>query len=218
MKDFKDITPTEKKRETKIQKEKKLDKETKERKKKKPVKTEAEEKAIQAQEQAPETEKPTKTTEEIKAEAAKKEAKEKPEKKKPKPKPVEKIKYYTKKEVPELRLRKKKPKFRRQEHYKKRLDLVWRKPIGIDSKQHEGKRGKGAMPTIGYKNPNSIQNIHPMGYRPVLVHNLKEIAIIDAKTHGAIIASAVGRRKRNEMIKEANRLQIVVLNPRKGER
>jgi len=208
MKDFGDVSPTEKQREAKIQKEKKLEEESHERKVKKEQRPEE---AVEKPSTEAAAEKPK---EEAAAEKPKEKKKAKP---KPKPKAVEKIQYHEKKEVPEMRLEKAKPKFRRQEHYKKRLDPVWRKAIGIDSKQHEGKRGKGKIPGIGYKNPNAIQGLHPMGFRPVLVHNVKELASLKPQEDGAIIAAAVGRRKRNEIIKEANKLAITILNPRRGE-
>jgi len=213
MKDFKDVTPTEKKRENKLRKEKKLDEEPRERKKKKDLST-AEEKTL-TQEVEKEVKPEGKSGEEKKVEEKK--VKEKPKERKRKPKLIEKIKYSVKKDVPEMRLRKKTPKFRRQEHSKHRLDNVWRKAIGIDSKQHEGKRGKGFKPSIGYKSPNIIQALHPLGYRQVLVHNISELVQLDPKIDGAVIASAVGRRKRNQIIAEANKLKISILNPRKGE-
>jgi len=40
---------------------------------------------------------------------------------------------------------------------------------------------------------------------------------IDSKLQAIIISSAVGRRKRNLIIEEANKKTITVLNPRKGE-
>lgn len=216
MKDFTDVTPTEKKREKKIQKEKKLEHETRERKKKKEPKKATEEKPREtAVTEAPAE--PMPAAEAPAEQAPVKEAAKKPKEKKRKAIPVEKIQYHAKKDVPGKGLRKKKPRFRRQEHYKKRLDLVWRKPIGIDSKQHEGKRGKGKKPNIGYKNPDAIRGLHPLGYRPVLVHNVRELGLVNPQTEAAVIASAVGRRKRNEVIKEANRLKITILNPRKGE-
>jgi large subunit ribosomal protein L32e len=208
MKDFSDVSPTEKQREAKIKKEKKLDEESHERRVKKEQKPEeiSETPSTEAAGEKPK--------EETAAEKLKEKKKAKPARK---PKPIEKIQYNAKKEVPEMRLEKKKPKFRRQEYYKKRLDVVWRKAIGIDSKQHEGKRGKGKIPGIGYKNPDAIQGLHPLGFRPVLVHNVKELSALRPKEDGAIIAAAVGRRKRNDMIKEANKLTITILNPRKGE-
>jgi len=205
----KDISPTEKEREIKAERGE-LEHETKERKRKKEKSGLVEEK--------PGQEAVTEAKEAEKKKSGAKEAKKKTkEKKEKKPKPVEKIKYREKKEGQETKLKKKKPKFRRQEHYKKRLSLVWRTSRGIDSKKHEGKRGKGKAPSVGYKNPNALQGLHPLGYQPVLIHNLKELAQIKPETEAAIIASAVGRRKRNEMIKEANKSKITILNPRKGE-
>jgi large subunit ribosomal protein L32e len=132
---------------------------------------------------------------------------------------IEKIKFREKKDISEVKkLRKKTPKFTRQEFGKfAKLDDKWRTPRGCDSKKDEGKRGKGASPKIGYKRPAEAREIHPSGFYPVMVRNPTELSIVDPKTHGAIISAAVGRKKRNEIIKAANNLSITILNPRKGE-
>jgi len=140
---------------------------------------------------------------------------------------IEKIKFYEKKELKgeEKRLfnlrykqKKKKPKFARQEvSFRKKLKDVWRRPRGIDSKQHEEKRGKGKIPKVGYKSPGLVSGLHPTGYKPVLVHNVSELENLDNKIEAAVISATVGRRKRNEMINAANQKRIVILNPRKGE-
>jgi large subunit ribosomal protein L32e len=148
----------------------------------------------------------------------------KTEKKKPEPAIAKKVKKVRKEkviekieflatEVKEVVGRKKKPSFIRQEYYKlPRLKLVWRKPRGIDSKQHEGKK-----PDVGYGTPESIRGMHGAGYFPIVVNNVKEVSKIDTKTQAAVIAAAVGRNKRNEIIKVANKLKIIILNPKKGE-
>jgi large subunit ribosomal protein L32e len=167
--------------------------------------------------------KPEVSTEKVSAEAPKTE-KKKPEpaiakkvKKVRKEKVIEKIEFLAT-EVKEVVGRKKKPSFIRQEYYKlPRLKLVWRKPRGIDSKQHEGKKGKGAKPDVGYGTPESIRGMHGAGYFPIVVNNVKEVSKIDTKTQAAVIAGAVGRNKRNEIIKAANKLKIIILNPKKGE-
>ncbi|HIE33641.1 MAG TPA: 50S ribosomal protein L32e [Candidatus Altiarchaeales archaeon] len=115
--------------------------------------------------------------------------------------------------------KKKKPRFVRQESTKlKRLKDKWRRPRGIDSKKHEEKRGKGKIPKIGYKKPNYLRGIHPSGYYPVLIHNVVELSTINPKKEAAIIASSIGRKKRNEIIRIANEKKITILNPRKGEK
>ena len=157
-----------------------------------------------------------------KAEAPKEEKKKK-EKKERKKKPVEKIahsgpKTLSAEEKKMLSRKKKKPRFIRQEYYKlPRLKDVWRKSRGIDSKKHEGKRGKGETPNAGYKNQEAIRGIHKKGYYPILVHNTMQLEKIDHTREAAVIAAAVGRRSRNEIIASANKLKITILNPRRGE-
>ncbi|MBU0761943.1 MAG: hypothetical protein KKD39_02865 [Candidatus Altiarchaeota archaeon] len=113
----------------------------------------------------------------------------------------------------------KKPKFLRQEFgrpKKTKLEEKWRRPRGIDSKKLEKKRGKGCLPSIGYKKPLSQSQLH-IGYRAVRVFNASELQKINPSTEAAVIASPVGRKKRNEIIAAANKAKIVVLNPRRGE-
>lgn len=141
--------------------------------------------------------------------------------------PIEKIKFYGKKPLSNdegeninfiIAKKKKKPKFLREEMYKvRKLKAVWRRRRGIDSKKAVEKRGKGEIPKIGYKNPDSIIGIDPSGYYPILVHNYGELQALNPAREAAIISGVVGRRKRNEIIKMANDLKITVLNPRKGE-
>ena len=137
-------------------------------------------------------------------------------------KPIEKIMFHgriidkVKEDIKHKK--KKKPGFYRQELHKlKQLKDKWRRARGGDSKKHLKKRGKGKVPQIGYKNPDSLRNIDPSGYYPVLIHNIRELETIKSKREAAIIASSVGRRKRNRMIEIANDLKITILNPRKGE-
>ena len=142
-------------------------------------------------------------------------------------KPVKKIKYHDRKKLSNkekriFRLRTKEknaiPQFIRQEYTKlKRLKDVWRKPKGEDSKQAEDKRGKPKRPKIGYKKSRETRGFHPSGYIPSLVHNTAEIENIDPLKEAIIIAGSVGRKKRNEIIKTANKNRITILNPRKGE-
>ena len=47
--------------------------------------------------------------------------------------------------------------------------------------------------------------------------NKTELEKVNPEKEGAIIASAVGRKKRNDIIKTANELKVTILNPRKGE-
>ena len=96
----------------------------------------------------------------------------------------------------------------------KRLGEKWRQPRGLDSKMRLCKKGKPAMPSIGYKLPKEIRGLHPSGLAEVMVSNPKALEKIDSKKYVVRIASAVGRRKRDAIIKRAQELKIRVVNPR----
>ncbi len=189
----------------------KTKKKTKKAVKKKKGTAEEEKKAVESEEKA----KPKKDAAEKKKAAEEKTPKKEEKKDKPKqPKEVAKIKYLPdeSKKTPKTT-----PRFNRQELGRlPRLDDKWRRPRGIDSKKHEKKRGKGALPSIGYKKPDSESGLH-YGYEAVRVFNPDGLKEINPEKQAAVIASAVGRRKRNMIIEEANKLKITVLNPRRGE-
>ncbi|WP_456482250.1 50S ribosomal protein L32e [Methanopyrus sp.] len=110
-------------------------------------------------------------------------------------------------------LKRKKPKFRRQEwHRYKRLGEKWRRPKGRHSKMRRKLKSKPKMPNPGYGSPKKVRGLHPSGYEEVLVYNPKDLEKIDPKRQAARIASRVGKRKRQEILKKAEELGIVVLN------
>ncbi|MCD4740393.1 50S ribosomal protein L32e [archaeon] len=94
------------------------------------------------------------------------------------------------------------PKFTRQNsHRKKRLGTKWRKPRGIDSKQKQGKKAKGAKPRIGYGKPKTE--------KPTLIRNITDLE----KAQGKItIASIIGNKKREEIIKQAEQKKLEITN------
>lgn len=85
----------------------------------------------------------------------------------------------------------------------------WRKPRSIDMDrglQH------GYRPKIGYRSKAELRDIHPSGYKEVRVENVSDLDTINKKTEAARIGATVGKRKRNEIIKKANKNEIWVLN------
>jgi len=115
--------------------------------------------------------------------------------------------------------KRRKPKFRRQEWFRfRRLGEKWRRPRGRDSKMRVGKRGKPAMPSVGYKRPKSARGLHPSGVAEVLVSSPRDIEGIDADKQAIRIASEVGMRKREQILARAKELGIKILNPRGGKR
>lgn len=109
---------------------------------------------------------------------------------------------------------KKKPEFRRwlSQAYK-RLKSSWRKPRGIHSKVRIRKKGKIKMPTVGYGAPKHLRYLHPSGYREVLIHNVKELEVVDPEKEAIRISHRVGKRKRRLILEKAEELKIKVLNP-----
>src|SRR3990170_1416335 len=116
-----------------------------------------------------------------------------------------------------LQLRKrakhKKPEFQRSESWRYiKLSKSWRRPRGLDHKMR--RKIKGWPPTVstGYKGPKIARGLHPSGFREVLVHNVQEVAGVDPTTQAARIAHTVGMKKRAQIIAEARKKKIAVLN------
>jgi large subunit ribosomal protein L32e len=111
------------------------------------------------------------------------------------------------------RAKKKKPAFVRPESWRyDKFSESWRRPRGLDNKMR--RKIKGWPPTVstGYKGPKVARGLHPSGYREVLVHNANDIAQIDPKTQAARIAHTVGMRKRAQIIAEAKKREVYILN------
>lgn len=94
---------------------------------------------------------------------------------------------------------------------KVRLKMSWRKPKGIDSKKRRERKDKGRIVKIGYRVPKIIRGLHPSGFREVLVRTVKELQGL--KDVVIRIASTVGKRKREIILKKAQELGLRVINP-----
>jgi large subunit ribosomal protein L32e len=91
----------------------------------------------------------------------------------------------------------------------------WRKPRGLDSDLRRKYKNEGRHPGIGYRKPKAVRNLHPSGLREVYIRNLSDLENA-FKKHGknfiARIAKAVGKRKRLEMQKLAEKEKIRIAN------
>ena len=111
------------------------------------------------------------------------------------------------------RVKKKKPEFNRPESWRYvKLKKNWRRPRGLDHKMRRKIKGWPATVSTGYKGPKVARGLHPSGYREVLVYNAKEISKIDPKFEAARIAHTVGKKKRVQIVAEAKKLEVFILN------
>ncbi len=111
------------------------------------------------------------------------------------------------------RVKKNKPDFLRSESWRYvKLKESWRKPRGLDHKMRRKIKGWPPTVSVGYKGPKDARGLHPSGYREVLVHNTKEISKVDPKSEAARIAHTVGKKKRVQIIAEAKKREIFILN------
>ena len=106
----------------------------------------------------------------------------------------------------------KKPDFIRQDaHKKKRINDAWRAPKGMHSEMRHNRAGYGKLLQVGYGSPKLVKGMHHSGIKHVEVSNVKELAKVNPKEEGIIIKS-IGMKKKIEMIKEAEKKGIRVLN------
>jgi large subunit ribosomal protein L32e len=111
------------------------------------------------------------------------------------------------------RAKKKKPAFVRSESWRyMKLKESWRRPRGLDNKMRRKIKGWPPSVSVGYKGPKAARGLHPSGYKEVLVHNAKELSGIDSKTEAARIAHTVGKKKRAQILAEAKKLKVLILN------
>ncbi len=110
------------------------------------------------------------------------------------------------------KIKKRKLKFSRQDsHKKKKLGKKWRKPKGLHSKMRLQKKGYKRSVKVGYETPKNMRGLSK-GLEKVLVNNINDLKNINKKTQGIIISASVGIKKKIEIIKEAEKQKIEILN------
>jgi large subunit ribosomal protein L32e len=90
----------------------------------------------------------------------------------------------------------------------------WRKPKGIDGRVRRRFKGALPMPNIGYGSDKRTRNVHPNGFKTVLVHNISDLDMLmmHNRTYAATIGHSVSSRNRMEIITRAEQLAIRVTN------
>ncbi len=106
-----------------------------------------------------------------------------------------------------------KKKFKRENnHKKKQTPKSWRKPRGRHSNARLQKKHANPLPKPGYRTDKEIRNLHPSGYKDILINNTSELEKINNETEAARISSKVGNKKREQIIEKADEQGIKVLN------
>jgi large subunit ribosomal protein L32e len=90
----------------------------------------------------------------------------------------------------------------------------WRKPKGIDGRVRRRFKGAIPMPSIGYGSDKQTRNVHPHGFKTVVVNNVKELEMLmmHNRTYAATVAHSVSLKSRREIITRAEQLAIRVTN------
>jgi len=88
----------------------------------------------------------------------------------------------------------------------------WRRPRGIHNKIRMKLKSRVSMVEVGYGSPREVRGLLPNGKKSVLVHNIEELEKIDKEKECVIIASNVGKRKREQIINRAKELNIEIFN------
>jgi hypothetical protein len=70
---------------------------------------------------------------------------------------------------------------------------------------------------VGYKGPRKSRGLHPSGYNDILIFNVKDLTKINPKIDAVRIAHTVGNKKRIDIVTEATKLKMKILNPGKIE-
>lgn len=110
-------------------------------------------------------------------------------------------------------LKKRKPRFLRSgAGLVKRVSKIWRRPSGLQTKIRLGRKSHRANVSPGWGSPNIVKGLHPSGLKEVLVANREQLAAVNPKSEGAVLVGTTGMKRRLELIKAAQQLNVTILN------
>ena len=111
------------------------------------------------------------------------------------------------------KLKAKKPTFIRHDaHKKKRVGTGWRRPKGRQNKMRLHKKGYARDCSTGFGSPKAVYGLSREGLNQCIVNNVSDLASLDKKVDGVIVARTVGNRKRSAILEEATKLNLTILN------
>ena len=110
-------------------------------------------------------------------------------------------------------IKKRTPHFLRDEGFRyKRIPKNWRRPTGYTSKLRINLKYRPSKVRIGFRAPKMVRGLHASGFKEMIIHTVKELETIDPKKQAVRIGGTVGTKKRLEIAKRADELNIRVLN------
>jgi large subunit ribosomal protein L32e len=110
-------------------------------------------------------------------------------------------------------IKKRTPKFLRGEWFRyKRIPKNWRHPDGITSKMRKNLKYRPSKVRVGFRGPLETRGLHSSGFEEIIVYNASDLKGINPKTQAARIGSNVGTKKRINIEKKAEELDIRILN------
>jgi len=105
------------------------------------------------------------------------------------------------------------PEFLREEWFRyKKIPMNWRRPDGMTSKMRINLKYRPSKVRIGFRGPKDARGLHPSGFEEVMVYNVNDLGRINKDTQAARIGSSVGTKKRLEIEKKAEELEVRILN------
>ena len=113
-----------------------------------------------------------------------------------------------------MKIKKKKHSFKRQDFQLKKLKNKWRKPKGLHSKLRLKKEGHQKRPNVGYKNPKELRNLFLSKFKFIKINNIKDL---EKAKDNIVLSKNLGSKKKVEIIEEALKLKLNVLNLKNPE-
>lgn len=100
-------------------------------------------------------------------------------------------------------IRKNRPKFMRQKAVQKsRLSRSsYRAPKGLQSKMGDSKAGHRSQIRTGFGYPKALRGLDRKGRKIVMINNIADAQKVDVKDTIAVVASALGQKKKIEVVK-----------------
>ena len=110
------------------------------------------------------------------------------------------------------RMKVNKYKFLRLESWRyKRIKTGWRWPRG-KGRMRIRIKGYPMLPSIGFGISKGLRNLHPSGFKEVLIRRPEDLDKVDPEKEAVRIAAGVGEKKRRIVIERATNMNLKILN------